>query len=649
MIKKEFFKKHKFLTVFIVLILLVLLGFLGFKLYLYIQYLIGNDLVISVSADRSDLSLVYGENGSVGFSIQRVTSPLCNTECMYSFLDVSENKSLDEANFSLSQVTQKKSEMISAVKPNRGQEIYRFSLVCRNAKTVICHTSGIPVSRDVLLTVEYGPNEDQNITRNVLAQEIYSAFNQTAVINSNLIYLQSILNEINGTLIIDNNLSNLSNFSNSILEEFKKINNSWSQGDYNGTEQTLFKVRVDSAGLLSDFKILNDSILSKLNQYNSLIDSLRSYGLNLSNLSNREMNQSDAVALDTLISGFNVKMDLFYHSQGLKDKMDIASSILENDLSSLNISNGSSRVVNVVNFNLTDVNVTLPDSFNSTFVLEDPLPECCVYNECKPCGKVDGEYPIIFVHGHDFSKDISAEYSLNAFQDIQTSLDADGFLNAGQLTLYDLQPNVSGLLGYVGVPITVRTTYYYDVLKESSSIYLPVQVKSENIDTYAIKLKTLIDKLKYETGQPRVVIVAHSMGGLVARRYVQLFGNESVDKLIMIGTPNGGISGTTATLCPIFGAIAECNDLTSGSLFLNKLNGDPTEYVKTYNIIGTGCGMNGEDGDGVVLSKNAVLNGSVEYHVNGNCSGVDLFHVEMLKPSKYPEVYNIVRDILNGN
>ena len=51
----------------------------------------------------------------------------------------------------------------------------------------------------------------------------------------------------------------------------------------------------------------------------------------------------------------------------------------------------------------------------------------------------------------------------------------------------------------------------------------------------------------------------------------------------------------------------ECRDMQSNSIFINKLN-DPSgqpQNVKMHSIIGVGCAMDNEDGDGVVLSKNA--------------------------------------------
>jgi CDP-diacylglycerol--serine O-phosphatidyltransferase len=59
----------------------------------------------------------------------------------------------------------------------------------------------------------------------------------------------------------------------------------------------------------------------------------------------------------------------------------------------------------------------------------------------------------------------------------------------------------------------------------------------------AAQLRTYIAGVKEITGAGRVDIVAHSMGGLIARYYIdRLMPERDVDRLIMLGTPNGGSS-----------------------------------------------------------------------------------------------------------
>ena len=63
------------------------------------------------------------------------------------------------------------------------------------------------------------------------------------------------------------------------------------------------------------------------------------------------------------------------------------------------------------------------------------------------------------------------------------------------------------------------------------------------IDNSAKILKAFVDQIVQNDPKRRVVLLAHSMGGLVARRYLDLFGQEALDRLdrlIMMGTPNHG-------------------------------------------------------------------------------------------------------------
>ncbi|MBI5416567.1 alpha/beta hydrolase [Candidatus Poribacteria bacterium] len=89
-------------------------------------------------------------------------------------------------------------------------------------------------------------------------------------------------------------------------------------------------------------------------------------------------------------------------------------------------------------------------------------------------------------------------------------------------------------------------------------------------------------------------IIAHSMGGLVARSFIEEFGmDKNVDKLIMIGTPNNG--GNFTELAPVLfpktvNALTETfpgvQDLITGSKFFNINKEYNKNNIKTkYYII----------------------------------------------------------------
>ena len=288
--------------------------------------------------------------------------------------------------------------------------------------------------------------------------------------------------------------------------------------------------------------------------------------------------------------------------------------------------------------------------------LSDNPPICCVFNDCKPCCSEDSckndqkRFPVVFIHGHSFARDNSPEFSLDSFDKLQSKLQEDGYLNAGIVSLYSKnEPLQEGIWGISGKPVTVKISYYYDTFRKDDK-YILIPTKTENIDTYAVRLKELIEIIKERTGTPKVNIIAHSMGGLVARRYMQIFGGQDVNKFIMIGTPNHGISSPAGSYCGLVGENRECNDMLRNSLFINKLN-DPSAQptnVKIFSIIGQGCTTDSKDGDGVVTTESARLDNAKLFYVNGTCEGLfgGILHTELLDIGKYPQTYEDISEIL---
>ncbi len=60
------------------------------------------------------------------------------------------------------------------------------------------------------------------------------------------------------------------------------------------------------------------------------------------------------------------------------------------------------------------------------------------------------------------------------------------------------------------------------------------------IDEFAQQLHERVDAVCAATGAPRVLLVAHSMGGLVSRAYMARYGAARVAGLVTIATPHGG-------------------------------------------------------------------------------------------------------------
>jgi pimeloyl-ACP methyl ester carboxylesterase len=60
------------------------------------------------------------------------------------------------------------------------------------------------------------------------------------------------------------------------------------------------------------------------------------------------------------------------------------------------------------------------------------------------------------------------------------------------------------------------------------------------IDDYVPQLQRAIEALRTRSGSPDLIIVAHSMGGLVVRAYLRAHGSVGIARVITLGTPHHG-------------------------------------------------------------------------------------------------------------
>ena len=120
--------------------------------------------------------------------------------------------------------------------------------------------------------------------------------------------------------------------------------------------------------------------------------------------------------------------------------------------------------------------------------------------------------------------------------------------------------------------------------------------------------------------------------------------------MVLITVPNHGVDGKVGDYCSVIGPEASCRDLSKDSILMNKLNTGPISTVPTYNIIGTGCDMGGETGDGIIKNSSQYLAYANNYYINGVCNDLnfDFFHESIISPDKYPRVYDIIKGIIKA-
>lgn len=317
------------------------------------------------------------------------------------------------------------------------------------------------------------------------------------------------------------------------------------------------------------------------------------------------------------------------------------------------ISNITYTTKKIIQYNISKKNETI---FEKELI--EPTEQCCLYNQCSQCCYDEAcrletnSTPLLLIHGHSVLKSTPADAQINSFNDIIIRLIEDGYIDAGMIA-YD-EPSTKDDLewSYFASPLVAKASYYYDTYYSLGS-YIYVTRKDDNIDTYAIRLSEIIKNYKKKTGKDKIDLIAHSMGGLVVRRYLQIFGTDSTNNVILIATPNHGIDGRISFFCPLFGGSLECDDMQEDSIFLSKLN-DPY-YVPDLNITtisARGCVMkNNKEGDGVVSLNSSLLDYANSYIINGTCSDFleTSLHKDLLKIDKYPEVYEIIKEKLDIN
>ncbi|MFA7279491.1 MAG: alpha/beta fold hydrolase [Sterolibacterium sp.] len=90
-----------------------------------------------------------------------------------------------------------------------------------------------------------------------------------------------------------------------------------------------------------------------------------------------------------------------------------------------------------------------------------------------------------------------------------------------------------------------------------------------DIDGYAEQVARSVDRLCSATGASQVILVGHSMGGLVARAYLRRYGEFRVSRLVTLGTPHHG-----STLAHL-GMGRNARQMTPGSAWLKELEQTP--------------------------------------------------------------------------
>jgi hypothetical protein len=626
-----------------------------------VNFLLRNDVLVRLSADHDNIFFTDNLKEEISFKISAITNPFCQVECKYSFFDISNGREIEAGDFNLISVSSKtkKYGVFNHHLVQGSQALTRFEVACKSKKTLLCYTKEEESKRAVLVTINYNLSQANAEFKESSKKEIESLLNNLSFAEQKLNQSKTNFLKINDSFLIDNLNRSLDNLSILFLDLNKSISYSkklWEIQNFTALKEEIPSVENKSKAFNLQYEKFNLNLLLNISFYNNLSGNLTDLKQVLETIPLDNLDASSCLELNAIFHNFNETILSFKENKTLSDKKIILERISDEVKTFKEKIQNSPPVASpcMVAEKITN---ELPKeiSFDSVVsplygrFLTDPPSMCCFLNNCTTCCNGDcskEDYPIIFLHGHIINKELPADYSLDTFTKIKEKLVLENYIDAGAI-IANLATEPKGLLGKVNAQMIITGSYFFDTRKTSSG-ETTISSTDANIDTYAMRLKSLVDTMKYRTNKDKVIIVAHSMGGLVTRRYIQLFGADDVDKVILVTVPNHGVTDKVKNYCSVLGPKITCDEMNENSTFIYKLNNLPSEFVPIFNIIGSGCNMGDETGDGIIKNSSQYLPSAINYNVKGTCDELnfEFLHEFIIDPDKYPETYTFIDNAL---
>jgi len=139
-------------------------------------------------------------------------------------------------------------------------------------------------------------------------------------------------------------------------------------------------------------------------------------------------------------------------------------------------------------------------------------------------------------------------------------------------------------------PVREKFEYWgYDVVEINfDGLARTVDSPRKYAEKVELRVQEMYGTLEEEYEGAEIVVVGHSMGGMVARYFIEKLGyEEQVDKLITFGSPHHGTLVAVPFGIPVFGSKG-ARDLSPGSQFIKTLNSeglaDDVDYCAVYTM-----------------------------------------------------------------
>jgi len=143
----------------------------------------------------------------------------------------------------------------------------------------------------------------------------------------------------------------------------------------------------------------------------------------------------------------------------------------------------------------------------------------------------------------------------------------------------------------------------------------------KDVEWLTERVANRIDELRQQRGIDRIDLVGHSMGGIIARNYLQIRGGaKKVRNCVLLGAPNKG-----SKMVP-FAVTTLARHLMPGSPFLSNLNAAPwPDGVAVTNIISRHDNL-------VLPPEQAVITGKETVELAGIGHNALLYHARAFRP-----------------
>lgn len=584
-------------------------------------------LFLVVTADITVLMLpsdIYTQEDEFSVEIHVNNYLLCESTCSAS---LEQEQVYDEQNATLRNNNHTFSFALPEHPYGEGREAYSVSVMCTNTGITFCDRS--QARESALVVRSYDLPEEAQQRR----EEFFADFDSFLSVMSSipLSYEQALFEKMNlyeERVLADARLyGTLEEQSENLKEEIKE----WSY-----PQVPLAEAQVLQSNVNETIELLETAISEENNRreeiLNLTIDPRVPYVLNRTGLgqdwSRFQESYEDATSQNATLFYEAFEQEAEARISSLVNMTNVTNTTFDN-LFSILCTNCTLQNITPPNISFIEFPERQESDFNTGYVLPEP--------RCEQCSSGS---PVLFLHGHNMNARNSPEWQLGTFIDAVNHLEEqDILIDGGVLTPYSAT-NPTPRNAWEGLRVGIRGTYYYDTYFEDGN-YILSNEQSESIDTYAIRTRELITTLRERTGEEQITIVAHSMGGLVVRRYAQLFNDEAIE-LIMIATPNKGTVGNVASLCGVLGSDKECREMRAGSAMLARINDPNQPNIDMTVIAGVGCDTQGKDGDGIAQKDNVILENAKNYEIQGSCDET-ILHSEIVK---HPEVFELLEEAL---